>query len=101
MGNIFVVSPSKEPCMKRFKDAVSERGQVMRLPRCVDDFIPKSHQVRPFDEIMDRLDFACLDASYPGGGTPSYDPRMIVRVILYGVWRGVLSSRDLARQLEE
>ncbi len=87
--------------MKRYRDAVTERGQVMLLPPCVDDFIPGSHPVRPFDEIMDRLDFACLDAAYPGGGAPSYDPRMMVRVTLYGVWRGVRSSRDLARQLEE
>src|SRR5258708_32599289 len=87
--------------MKRLKDAVSERGQVMLLPPCVDDFTARSHQVRLFDEMLDRLDFACLDAACPGGGAPSYDPRMMVRVTLFGVWGGVRSSRELARQLEE
>src|SRR5258708_2913721 len=87
--------------VKRFRDAVSERGQFMLLPPCVDDFIPRDHSVRAFDDILGRLDYAPLDASYPGGGAPAYDPRMMVGVTLYGVWRGVRSSRDLARQLEE
>src|SRR5258708_36317081 len=86
--------------MKGCKDGVCGRGRVMLLPPCVDDFIARNHQVRLFDEILDRLDFACLDAAYPGGGAPSYDPRMMVRVTLYGVWRGVRSRRDPARQLE-
>src|SRR5258708_40093636 len=97
------VSFAKEPCMnvKRFRDAVSERGQFMLLPPCVDDFIPRDHSVRAFDDILGRLDYAPLDASYPGGGAPAYGPLMMVGVTLYGVWRGVRSSRDLARQLEE
>lgn len=87
--------------MKRFKDAVCERDQIMLLPPCVDDFIPKNHEVRLFDEMSSRLDLAGFDAAYAGGGAPAYDPRIMVRVVLYGVWRGVRSSRDLSRQLEE
>src|SRR5258708_32192192 len=86
--------------VKRFRDAVSERGQFMLLPPCVDDFIPRDHSVRAFDDILGRLDYAPLDASYPGGGAPAYDPRMPVGVTIYGDQRGVRSSRHLARQLE-
>src|SRR5258708_20873812 len=87
--------------VKRFREVVVERGQLMLLPPCVDDFIPRDHSVRAFDDILGGLDYATPDASYPGGGAPAYDPRMMVGVTLYGVWRGVRSSRDLARQLEE
>ena len=87
--------------MKRFKDAIYARDQILLLPPCVDDFIAKAHEVRLFDEMIARFNLARFDASYTGGGAPAYAPAMMVRVVLYGVWRGVRSSRELARQLDE
>jgi transposase len=87
--------------MKRFKDVVYERDQAMLLPPLVDEFIPADHEVRLFDEMLCSLDLDPFQEAYAGGGAPAYDPLMLVRVVVYGMWRGVRSSRELARQLEE
>jgi transposase len=101
VSNPHVLVPVWEAFMKVFRDAVCERGQIMLMPPCVDDFVTKKHEVRLFDEIVARMDASVLLCAYSGGGAPAYDPRMLLRVALYGLWRGVRTSRDLARQLEE
>src|SRR5438445_8784439 len=87
--------------MKRFKDATCERNQMTLLAVSLDESIPKGHEVRVLDEIIGSLNLTSLDSAYGGGGAPAYDPKTMLRITLYGVWRGIRSSRELARQLEE
>lgn len=87
--------------MVRFIEPEHPRDQLLLLPPSVDQFVPVSHEVRLFDALLGALDFSPLLAAYPGGGAPAYDPRMLMRVVVYGFWRGIRSSREMAKALRE
>ena len=54
-------------------------------------------------DTIDALDLSSFYARYAGDGRRNrpFDPRMMVKVIVYGYASGVTSSRKLARKLEE
>lgn len=85
--------------MKRFKDPVSPCEQLFLLPPSVEDFVPPDAPVRILGEVIDSLDCDELYASYPGGGAPAYDPRMLLKVLVFGYSQGIRSSRKLAEAL--
>jgi transposase len=52
----------------------------------VQDFVPKGHVSRFIDELVrESLDFKEITGSYVSGlGQPSFDPRMMVALLLHG-----------------
>lgn len=73
----------------------------MLLPPSLDDFIEENHLVRILDSILDRITSKSLENIFSGGGTPSYHPRMMLKVILYGYVRQIYSCRKIAKALRE
>ena len=82
--------------MPRYKPADYAQGQ----------FIPISfeHQVLPgtfeyaLSYIVDnKLDFSALDAARKNddAGAPAYDPRVMLKIVLYAYARGMVSSREI------
>ena len=57
--------------------------QLSLLPPSYDDLVPLNHPVRIVNTIIDHLDITALEKSYKGGGTSSYHPRMLLKVIIY------------------
>ena len=53
--------------------------------------------------MVDQLDLSAITARYRDEerGGPPYDPRMMVKVLLYGYCTWVGSSRRIARRLHE
>ena len=74
-------------------------AQGFLLPPSLDDWLPQNHVARFISEAVDELlDLSDLYASYEEpGGAPPYDPRMLLKVLLYGYSVGVTSSRALER----
>ncbi|TFB63310.1 transposase [Cryobacterium sp. TMT1-62] len=63
------------------------------------EWLPQNH-LSPFiaDIVETQLDLTKVYASYAKSkGQPPYDPRLMVRVLLYGYCVGIRSSRELAR----
>ena len=85
--------------MKVFRDPAVAKDQVMLLPPCVSDFVAQDDPVRLAGEIIDGMDFSELLSKYGGGGAPAYDPRMLMKVIVFGYCEGVRSSRKLSAAL--
>ena len=52
-------------------------------------------------DLVDALDLSPFYEPYEGDRNRPYDPRMMVKVLVYGYATGVFSSRKLARRLEE
>jgi transposase len=67
----------------------------MLLPPCVNDFVSGDDPVRALDEIIDWMDLSSLVGKYSGGGAPAYEPRMMLKVIIFGYCQGIRSSRKL------
>jgi transposase len=77
------------------------QDQLSLLPPSYDDLVPTNHPVRLVNTIIDRLDITALEKSYKGGGTSSYHPRMLLKVIIYAYLRNLYSSRKIEQALGE
>ena len=77
--------------------------QIFLLPPSPQDWLSENHLAYFISETVDALDLGAFYGRYEGDGRRNqpFDPRMMVKVILYGYATGVRSSRKLARKLEE
>ena len=73
-----------------------QQNQLRLLPLDLSEMIPQDHMVRVVDEIVESLDLSNLKALYPGGGAPAYDPRMMLKVIIFAYASGIYSSRKIS-----
>lgn len=71
------------------------------MPIDPEAFIPQNYLVRTIDKIIDKLDISSLIEKYKGGGTSSYHPLMLLKVLIYAYIQGIYSSRKIARALQE
>ena len=74
---------------------------MLMFPPTFDQMIEDNHPVRVVSDIIDRLDIECLIQKYKPGGTSSYHPRMLLKVLVYGYLCNVYSSRKLEAALKE
>ena len=77
--------------------------QSLLLPPDVREWLPEGHLAHHVSDLVDGLDLTAFYAPYEGDGRRNapYEPRMMVKVLLYAYATGVFSSRQLARKLEE
>ena len=78
-----------------------DSNQLMLLPPNLSDIIPSDHPVRVINHVIDRIDLALISRNYKGGGTSSYHPRMLLKVLVYGYVNNVYSSRKLESMCKE
>jgi transposase len=83
----------------RFKEVTSQ--QAILFPSNLSDRIRPNHPVRLVSQIVDRLNLDPVLSSYKGGGTSSYHPRIMVKILFYSYFCNIYSSRKIARLLEE
>lgn len=76
-------------------------GQASLLPPSWDEMIPGDHLVRVVDRVIEEIDIRPLLENYKGGGTSSYHPRMMLKVIVYAYAEKVYSCRRIAKALRE
>lgn len=77
------------------------QNQPMLLPPSYDELVPKNHPVRVVNEVIERVDIEALEKSYKGGGTSSYHPRMLLKVLVYAYLKNIYSSRKIEQACEE
>ena len=77
------------------------QNQLSFLPPSYDDLVPKHHPVRVVNTIIDHIDISSIEKTYKGGGTSSYHPRMLLKVIVYSYLRNIYSSRKIEQALQE
>jgi transposase len=67
----------------------------------LEELIDKSHPVRIVNQVIDRIDIDPLLKKFKGGGTSSYHPRMLLKVLVYGYLNNTYSSRRMESSLKE
>ena len=82
-----------------FKDYTPK--QMMLLPPSLEELIDVNHPVRIVDRIIDKIDIESLTKTYKGGGTSSYHPCMLLKVLVYAYLLNIYSSRGIEDQLKE
>jgi transposase len=83
---------------KRFR--AYDPHQVLLMAPSLDDWLPQDHLARFVSELVDQvLDLSPLRAGYTeASGAPPYDPRLMLKLLIYGYATGVTSSRAIERR---
>ena len=68
-------------------------NQAMLLPPSMDELIAKDHPVRIVADVINKINLTLLLQKYEGGGTSSYHPKMLLKVLIYGYVTNIYSSR--------
>ena len=76
-------------------------NQIALMPPSYAEFIPADHLVRVVNEAVERINLQPLLKQYAGGGTSSYHPRMMLKVLVYAYCKKMYTSRKLAEALRE
>src|SRR5208283_1777730 len=87
---------------KQFRNC--DLNQAYLLPPSLQDWLPEGHLARFVADLVETLDLSAIYAKYEEGdgrGLAAYDPRMMVRLLIYGYCRGVASSRRIERATHE
>lgn len=82
-----------------FKDYIA--NQILLLPPSLEELIESNHPVRVVNKVIDSINIDELLEAYSGGGTSSYHPRMLLKVLVYGYLCNQYSSRKLEGCLKE
>jgi transposase len=77
--------------------------QSYLLPPSPKDWLPEGHLANFISDIVDDLDLTSFFGPYEGDGRRNrpFDPRMMIKIIVYGYAVGVRSSRKMAKKLHE
>lgn len=71
----------------------------MLLPPDLDELIEKHHPVRVINAVIDSIDLEDVLKRYKGGGTSSFHPRMLLKVLVYAYVCNEYSSRRIEQLL--
>lgn len=75
----------------------TNKNQNLLIPMSIKDMIPKGHICFLVEDFVETLDFSNFDIIYEGPGAPAYHPRIIMKILIYGMLCRTRSSRKLAK----
>lgn len=75
--------------------------QVFLLPPSFDELIDANHPVRIVNDVVEQIDLKLLEQQYKGGGTSSYHPKMMLKIMVYSYLRNIYSSRKMEAAVKE
>ncbi|MGH9101085.1 MAG: IS1182 family transposase [Acidimicrobiales bacterium] len=77
-----------------------DQSQQFLIPPSLDEWLPENHLARFVSDLVeDVLDLGPFLASYKEvRGFPPYDPRLMLKLLLYGYVTGTRSSRAIERE---
>ncbi|NLG15740.1 MAG: IS1182 family transposase [Fibrobacter sp.] len=78
-----------------------DRRQQIFLPPCIEQYVPNDAPVRVYDALVEALDMNELGISMDKNqeGNPRYNPKAMLKLMIYGYSYGVRSSRKLEREI--
>ena len=77
------------------------QNQAMLLPPDLNDLIAPGHPVRIVNEVLERVDISLLIKQYKPGGTSSYHPRMLLKILVYAYINNIYSSRKIEEAVSQ
>jgi len=77
-----------------------EQNQPLLLPPSLEDLIGEKDLVRVVNHVIDHINPEIIDKAFKGGGCPSYNPVMMLKVIIYAYSCKVYSCRKIALSLK-
>ncbi len=81
----------------RHRQPTMPADQLVLIQTSLGDEIPAEEPVRLLSAAVDQMDCSALMCEHSGPGAPPYDPRMLLKVFIFGMTEGLRSSRQLAK----
>lgn len=79
----------------------SDPKQLQLLPTDLRTIIPQNHICYLIESFIYNIDYSEFDNQVKGAGNPSYHPRILLKILIYGVFERIVSSRRLERATHE
>ena len=76
-----------------YKPYVIDTGYL--FPPSLADFLGPDDEIYLFREVTEHLDIGCLDSDFNGMGQHPYHPRMLLRLLMWGMTNRVVSTRRI------
>ena len=76
-----------------YKPYVVDAGYL--LPPSLPDFLGPEDEVHIFREVTEQLDISRLDSESNGMGQHPYHPRMLLRLLMWGMANRIVSTRRI------
>lgn len=99
LKNLYLKVLPKNDMKVRFKALPSNSPSL--FPEDIFDRIAMNHPVRLVNQVVDQLDLEHIICQYKGGGTTSFHPRMLIKVLFYAYLSNIYSCRKIERALHE
>src|SRR5215471_8847608 len=79
------------------------REQLGLLPASIEDYVSQEDPVRVYDGFVEKLNFTELGIEIDEDqvGNPEYDPKAMMKLLVYGYSYGVKGSRKLERECHQ
>lgn len=71
------------------------------IPWDLNDLVPQDHPVRTINAVLDKVDISSIIKQYRPGGTSSYHPRMLLKVMVYAYINNIYSSRKIEETVRQ
>ena len=78
-----------------------KQNQMYLLPPSIEEMIEANHPVRVVNEVIEKINIKPLLKLYKGGGTSSYNPKMLLKVLVYSYLKNIYSSRKIEEMTKE
>ncbi|MEG2791195.1 MAG: transposase, partial [Odoribacter sp.] len=75
--------------------------QMMLLPPSYEELVPKCHPVRVINSVINSIDIVQISNSYRGGGNSCFNPRTMLKILIFSYLNNIHSSRRIEQQLKE
>ena len=73
------------------------RNQIELFPQSIEDYVATDDPVRVYDAFVETLDLEKLGILFEEVrvGNPEYNPKSMIKLLVYGYSYGIRSSRKL------
>ena len=79
----------------------SDPKQIQLLPTNLRTIIPESHICYLIESFVHELNYNKFDEQVQGPRNPSYHPRILLQILIYGIFEKITSSKKLEKATYE
>ena len=90
----------KNKSLQRYHFRPYSPNQTILFPQRIDKDIAEGDPVRLVSSIVERLDLSSFRRLYKERGRSPYDPKMLLKVVIYAYMNNIYSCRKIERSLK-